>query len=158
MSFRAHAVVTLETFVSLCKRWQETVQVPVLLMLKCFHLLGGWAIRSVIYGCIWAKSACFIFQWMCMHEPDHSWLLQTVAPSLTSVRKVLPSAPQPIPHPQTPTGTSVQRSSFLVGDIRYWRWHWFQGSVSSRPDCNFPDSSPQHNTGHITHSLWQHFL
>lgn len=118
-----------------------------------------WSVfMLVIYGCIWAKSACFIFQWMCMHEPDHSWLPQTVAPSLTSVRKVLPSAPQPIPHPQPPTGSSAQRSSFLVGDIRYWRGHWFQGSVSSRPDCNFPDSSHQHNTGHITHSLWQHFL
>lgn len=132
----------------------ETLQVPVLWMLKCFYLLEhGWLGQArVIYGCIWAEFACFIFRWMCVHEPDH-WRSFVPSPGCGSFSHFCQEGPVFCPPPL------FCRTLFICGRWhRYWRQHWFQGSVSSKPDCNFPDTSSQHNTGRIIHSLGQRFL
>lgn len=91
----------------------ETLQVPVLWMLKCFYLLEhGWLGQArVIYGCIWAEFACFIFRWMCVHEPDH-WRSFVPSPGCGSFSHFCQEGPVfCLPPP------SAGPSSFVVGDI-----------------------------------------
>lgn len=86
------------------------------------------------------------------HVPHHPCLPQAAASPLT---------PYGMSFLCLPPGSSASPSSCIYSPqqtIRHLRLQLFQGSVSSKLDFNFSDSSIQHNAGHIVHSLWQYLF
>lgn len=124
------------------------------MLFKCFHLLEhGWSGHTeCVFMVVYRRNmSVFHLSVLRVHVPHHPCLPPSCGFSSHSIWNVL-----------SLLATWLFCKALLLhlrsATIRHLRLQLFQGSVSSKLDFNFSDSSIQHNAGHIVQSLWQYLF